>query len=127
MDLFDLTLEEKGKFKTLVMRTIDALEKINAVEHAPQSELLMMEIIKMQDEMTSKAFEMIDEIIEDENRNENDIVFAQSIVDEMINLMLCLNILFLGANESIQILLNLKNESLREDDNENDNEEDDDE
>lgn len=122
MDLFDLTLEEKGKFKTLVMRTIDALEKINAVEHAPQSELLMMEIIKMQDEMTSKAFEMIDEIIEDENRNENDIVFAQSIVDEMINLMLCLNILFLGADESMKILLNLKDMNSN---NDNDKEDDD--
>lgn len=123
MDLFDLTLEEKGKFKTLVMRTIDALEKINAVEHAPQSELLMMEIIKMQDKMTSKAFEMIDEIIEDENRNENDIVFAQSIVDEMINLMLCLNILFLGADESMKILLNLKDmNSNNDNDKENDDE-----
>lgn len=100
----DISLETKGLFRSLCLNTIKQLDEKDMFEQAPESEVIMANMTNRIDELIEMCFELIEEIPNDETRGQYDIDYANDILDFLMDLMLSINILFLGADQSLRIL-----------------------
>lgn len=122
----DISLETKGLFRSLCLNTIKQLDEKDMFEQAPESEVIMANMTNRIDELIEMCFELIEEIPNDETRGQYDIDYANNILDFLMDLMLSINVLFLGADQSLRILATAEgfkwNEENENDDNNNDEE-----
>ena len=122
----DISLETKGLFRSLCLNTIKQLDEKDMFEQAPESEVIMANMTNRIDELIEMCFELIEEIPNDETRGQYDIDYANNILDFLMDLMLSINILFLGADQSLRILATAEgfkwNKENENDDNNNDEE-----
>lgn len=100
----DISLETKGLFRSLCLNTIKQLDEKDMFEQAPESEVIMANMTNRIDELIEMCFELIEEIPNDETRGQYDIDYANNILDFLMDLMLSINVLFLGADQSLRIL-----------------------
>lgn len=100
----DISLETKGLFRSLCLNTIKQLDEKDMFKQAPESEVIMANMTNRIDELIEMCFELIEEIPNDETRGQYDIDYANDILDFLMDLMLSINILFLGADQSLRIL-----------------------
>ena len=100
----DISLETKGLFRSLCLNTIKQLDEKDMFEQAPESEVIMANMINRIDELIEMCFELIEEMPNDETREQYDIDYANNILDFLMDLMLSINVLFLGADQSLRIL-----------------------
>ena len=100
----DISLETKGLFRSLCLNTIKQLDEKDMFEQAPESEVIMANMTNRIDELIEMCFELIKEMPNDETREQYDIDFANDILDSLMDLMLSINVLFLGADQSLRIL-----------------------
>lgn len=100
----DISLETKGLFRSLCLNTIKQLDEKDMFEQAPESEVIMANMINRIDELIEMCFELIEEMPNDETREQYDIDYANNILDFLMDLMLSINVLFLGAEQSLKIL-----------------------
>ena len=100
----DISLETKGLFRSLCLNTIKQLDEKDMFEQAPESEVIMANMTNRIDELIEMCFELIEEIPNDETRGQYDIDYANDILDFLMDLMLSINVLFLGADQSLRIL-----------------------
>lgn len=122
----DISLETKGLFRSLCLNTIKQLDEKDMFEQAPESEVIMANMTNRIDELIEMCFELIKEMPNDETREQYDIDFANDILDFLMDLMLSINVLFLGADQSLKILATAEgfkwNKENENDDNNNDEE-----
>ena len=122
----DISLETKGLFRSLCLNTIKQLDEKDMFEQAPESEVIMANMTNRIDELIEMCFELIEEIPNDETRGQYDIDYANDILDFLMDLMLSINVLFLGADQSLRILATAEgfkwNKENENDDNNNDEE-----
>lgn len=122
----DISLETKGLFRSLCLNTIKQLDEKDMFEQAPESEVIMANMTNRIDELIEMCFELIEEIPNDETRGQYDIDYANNILDFLMDLMLSINVLFLGADQSLRILATAEgfkwNKENENDDNNNDEE-----
>lgn len=122
----DISLETKGLFRSLCLNTIKQLDEKDMFEQAPESEVIMANMTNRIDELIEMCFELIEEMPNDETRGQYDIDFANDILDFLMDLMLSINILFLGVDQSLRILATAEgfkwNKENENDDNNNDEE-----
>ena len=100
----DISLETKGLFRSLCLNTIKQLDEKDMFEQAPESEVIMANMTNRIDELIEMCFELIEEMPNDETRGQYDIDYANDILDFLMDLMLSINVLFLGADQSLRIL-----------------------
>ena len=100
----DISLETKGLFRSLCLNTIKQLDEKDMFEQAPESEVIMANMTNRIDELIEMCFELIEKMPNDETRGQYDIDYANNILDFLMDLMLSINILFLGADQSLRIL-----------------------
>lgn len=100
----DISLETKGLFRSLCLNTIKQLDEKDMFKQAPESEVIMANMTNRIDELIEMCFELIEEIPNDETRGQYDIDYANNILDFLMDLMLSINVLFLGADQSLRIL-----------------------
>ena len=122
----DISLETKGLFRSLCLNTIKQLDEKDMFKQAPESEVIMANMTNRIDELIEMCFELIEEIPNDETRGQYDIDYANDILDFLMDLMLSINVLFLGADQSLRILATAEgfkwNKENENDDNNNDEE-----
>ena len=122
----DISLETKGLFRSLCLNTIKQLDEKDMFEQAPESEVIMANMTNRIDELIEMCFELIEEMPNDETRGQYDIDYANDILDFLMDLMLSINVLFLGADQSLRILATAEgfkwNKENENDDNNNDEE-----
>lgn len=122
----DISLETKGLFRSLCLNTIKQLDEKDMFKQAPESEVIMANMTNRIDELIEMCFELIEEIPNDETRGQYDIDYANNILDFLMDLMLSINVLFLGADQSLRILATAEgfkwNKENENDDNNNDEE-----
>ena len=122
----DISLETKGLFRSLCLNTIKQLDEKDMFKQAPESEVIMANMTNRIDELIEMCFELIEEMPNDETRGQYDIDYANDILDFLMDLMLSINVLFLGADQSLRILATAEgfkwNKENENDDNNNDEE-----